>query len=328
MMLRRALYLLVPLIAGMVGGCRSETTSHPAGEEEDGRLLVYVSIPPQKYVVERVGGRHVRVGVLLRPGQSMHTYEPTPKQMVELSAARAYFCIGAPFERQVAEKVGRAVKTLEMVDVNEGVPLRQQTEPCEHEEHEGHEHPANHGDHEGEAGHVHTELDMHTWMSPRVVKAHARNIRKALERLDPAHRSDYEANLADLEADLARLDAEITASLEPLKGKSFLVYHPAFGYFADDYGLKQVAVETGGKQPSPKQLANLIEQAKASNVKLIFVQPQFSKKGAEVVAQAVGAAVVPLDPMEENYIENLRHVADQIKHALTAAASAPAAGSP
>ncbi len=328
MSLRRGLYLLIPLIAGAVGACRSESASRPAAKGQDDRLLVYASIPPQKYIVERVGGQHVRVGVLLKPGQSMHTYEPTPRQMVELSAAKAYFRIGAPFETQVAEKIGRAVRTLEMVDVNADIPLRRQTEPCEHEGHEGHEHEGDHDDREGEPGHGHTELDMHTWMSPRLVKNHARNVRKALEKLDPAHRSDYEANLAALEADLDQLDAEIAASLEPLKGRSFLVYHPAFGYFADAYGLRQIAVETGGKQPSPKQLSAMIERAKTAGVKLIFVQPQFSRKGAEIVANAIGGAVLPLDPMEEDYIANLRHVAGEIKRALTSATSAPADRSP
>lgn len=311
-----AIGILVVLAALASCGCRQETPS--AQGESDGRLLVYVSIPPQKYFVERVGGRNVRVGVLLRPGQSMHTYEPAPKQMVELSAAKVYFRIGAPFEEQVADKIGQALKGLYLVDTNKGLALHTSTEPCEQEK------PAEPGEAKGHA-HERGELDLHTWMSPRLVKTQAANICRALVHVDPLHQSDYEANLATFVTDLDKLDEEITAALKPLKGREFFVFHPAFGYFAEAYGLKQVAIETGGKQPSSKQLQRLIDKAKASGTKLIFVQPQFSRRGAEAIAQVIGGAVVPLDDLAEDYINNLRHMTDAIKAALGQATTAPVA---
>lgn len=294
--------ILIILTATALCGCRNETAQQPG--TADGRLLIYVSIPPQKYLVERIGGKHVRAEVLLKPGQSPHTYEPTPRQMVDLSSAKVFFRIGAPFETQIADKIGRTLKSLLIVDMNEGIPLRQQTEICL--EHEGHEHE-------------HSEIDMHTWMSPRLARIQAATVCRTLTRVDPTRQGDYEANLGELQADLERLDAEIAESLKPLKGRAFLVFHPAFGYFADAYDLRQIAIETGGKQPMARQLTTLIERAKAENVKLIFTQPQFSKQGAETVAHAIGGAVVPLDDLAEDYIDNLRHVAAEIKRALTAA---------
>jgi len=311
----RAVGILVVLAALATCSCRRETPS--ARGESDGRLPVYVSIPPQKYFVERVGGRHVRVGVLLKPGQSMHTYEPTPKQMVELSAAKVYFRIGAPFESQVVDKVGQALKGLYLVDTNEGLTLRTTTEPGEQEEQAGG--PGEAKGHIPEQG----EPDLHTWMSPRLVKTQATNVCRALVHVDPLHQADYQANLATLVTDLDQLDAQTAAALRPLKGREFFVFHPAFGYFGEAYGLKQVAIETGGKQPSAKQLQRLIDKAKASGTKLIFVQPQFSRRGAQAVAQAIGGAVVPLDDLAEDYINNLRHVADQIRAALAPATSGP-----
>ncbi|HSW46888.1 MAG TPA: zinc ABC transporter substrate-binding protein [Phycisphaerae bacterium] len=307
----RVAAVLIGVFAIGIGGCGKEP---PASEaESDGRLSVYVSIPPQKYFVERVGGRHVRVGVLLKPGQSMHTYEPTPRQMVDLSSAKVYFSIGAPFERQVADKIRQALRDLKLVDTNEGIALLTTTQPCEYESHA----PGREGEHEHEHEHAHSELDMHTWMSPRLVKTQALNICRALVQADPLHQADYEANLAAFHADLDAVDAEIAAALKPLKGRSFFVLHPAFGYFAEAYGLRQVAVESAGKQPSAKQIEELIEEARRSGVKLIFVQPQFSRRGAETVAQAIGGAVVPLDHLVEDYLGNLRHVAETIRAALT-----------
>ena len=309
-----ALCIIAALAALATCGCRQEKPQAAS----DGRLLVYVSISPQKYFVERIGGLHVRAAVLLKSGQSMHTYEPTPKQMVELSAAKVYFRIGAPFESQVVDKVGQALKGLYLVDTNEGLTLRTTTEPGEQEEQAGG--PGEAKGHIPEQG----EPDLHTWMSPRLVKTQATNVCRALVHVDPLHQADYQANLATLVTDLDQLDAQTAAALRPLKGREFFVFHPAFGYFGEAYGLKQVAIETGGKQPSAKQLQRLIDKAKASGTKLIFVQPQFSRRGAQAVAQAIGGAVVPLNDLAEDYTNNLRHVADEIKAALASATSGPA----
>ena len=295
---------LVPLTVVGLCSCRQTT---PSTQPARGALPVTVSIPPQRYFVQRVGGKHVDVSILLAPGQSPATYEPTPKEMVKLARSRVYFRIGVPFEKQVVEKIAGAIEDLRIVDTRKGIELRA-GDPHGHGADGGHGHP-----------HHHHEQDPHVWMNPRLVKVQADAVCQTLCEIDPAHRTEYESNCRAFKADLDRADAKIAASLGPLRGGTFYVFHPSLGYFAEAYGLKQVAIESGGKQPTARQLAALIDRAKRAGVRLIFVQPQFDKRYAETVAAEIGGAVVPLDPLAEDYIENLLHVAAEIKTALTAA---------
>ena len=301
-----------------VGACRPAAPPSPAAAPQpNAPLRVFVSIPPQKSFVERVGRAHVAVSAILSPGQSPHTYEPTSKQLVELGTAQVYFTIGVPFERQLAAKVGSMFPGLQLVDTREGITLRTMTE----DEDEVEEHGA-------EGAHAHEGQDPHVWMSPRLVKTQARTICRTLARLDAAHAEEYEANCRAFETELDQLDAKITAALAPVRGREFFVFHPAFGYFADAYGLKQVSVERGGKEPTAKQLAALIDEAKRAGVRLVFVQPQYSKKNAEALATEIGGAVVPMDTLAEDYVGNLWDVAVKIQRALDnrPPASAPGNG--
>jgi zinc transport system substrate-binding protein len=267
-------------------------------------LRAWVSIPPQAYLAQRIGGRLVDVGILVPPGAEPHTFEPTPKQVASLAKARVFFAIGFPFEQRLLTKLKAANPDLLVVDTRRGVPLRAMSEA---EEHDGREH-------HHEAG----EPDVHVWLSPRLAKLISANICSGLQEVDPAHAADYERNLKALQADLDRLDARLAKALAPLKGKEFLVYHPAFGYFADAYGLKQVPVEMEGKEPSARQLAKLIDLAKRQGIKVVFVEPQFPRLSAERVAQAIGGVVVPLDPLAQDYIQNLEEIAARLQAALEA----------
>jgi len=281
----------------------------PAAAEEP--LSVFVSIPPQKCFVERVAGDAARVRVLLPPGQSPATYEPTPKQMVALAGADVYFRIGVPFENSVADKVSSVLKGLKIVDLRQGVELRAMSEPHHHH------HQGAGGQHEDHGCAGHGETDPHTWMSPRLAQVQTRTICETLCRLDPAGSERYQGNTAAFVAELDALDKELSARLAPLRGREFFVFHPAYGYFAEAYGLRQVAVEAGGKAPTAKQLGQLIRRARLVGVKLIFVQPQFDQRNAETVARAIGGAVVVLDPLAENYVDNLRRMAAEIEAALS-----------
>ena len=281
--------LVLVLLASAVVGSRARPAETAAGP-----IQVEVSILPQKYFVERVGGTRVNVEVLASKGQDPHTFEPTPKQMAHLSEAQIYFQIGFPFEEALLTKISDTFGNLKVVDTRQGIKLRTEVGPGE---------PAG-------------EPDPHTWLNPRLVKIQARNIETALAQLDPAHAAEYEKNLHAFQADLDRLDAELAAALAPFKGDEFFVFHPAFGYFADAYGLKQVPVEVGGKEPSAKELTALIDHAKKDGVKVIFVEPQFSSKTARAVAEAIGGAVVPLDPLNPDYIHNLENLAAQVQKAM------------
>ena len=289
------------LLLAALPACRRDT--RPAESTvENGSLPVFVSIPPQKYFVERLGGDYVKVSVMLPPGQSPATYEPTPKQMVELSAAQAYFKIGLPFEHALLDKIAKTIANLEIVDTCANIELHRMAEPHHH----GHSHDC---DHDHTAG----ELDPHTWMDPQAAKLQVQTICRTLCRLDPTHAPQYRENGGKLEQELDAVDAQIAELLAPWRGRDFYVFHPAFGYFAKRYGLVQVAVEAGGKEPTAKQLGTLIERAKAANVKLIFVQPQFSDRSARTVAESIGGAVVAMDPMAENYLDNLLEIASKIE---------------
>jgi len=270
------------------------STRAAGGDDSSTRISVFVSVLPQAYFVERVGGEDVSVQTLVGPGQSPHTFEPTPRQVADLSDARLYFTIGMPFEKVLVEKIRAAFPNVEIVDMRAGVTLRENAE-----------------DGDGR------EPDPHVWLSPLIAKMLAGNVAAALERVAPAERGRFEANLAAFDGDLDAVNAHIASALAPLRGRDFFVYHPAFGYFGDAYGLKQVAVEVEGKEPSAKQLADLIHRARAANVRVIFVQPQFSARNAEAVAEAIGGAVVPMDPLAGDYLANLEKMVTLIEKALT-----------
>ena len=273
--------LLAMLIAA--GGCGG------AGEPADrGKPRVFVSIAPLGYFTRRIAGRHVTVSVLIAPGGNPHTYTPTPRQIVRLSRAGLLLCAGSGFEQIVSSKLAWG-KQLRVVNVARGVDT-----------HEGHEDGS----------------DSHVWMSPRIAKTLTAGICRELCTLDPPHAEDYRNNLRKLRDDLDALDASLTKTLAPLKGKTFFVFHPALGYFAKDYGLIQEAVESEGKSPGPRHISDLIARAKTAGAKAIFVQPQFSRRAAGIIAEEIGGRVVVLDPLSADYINNLKHIAEELQKAL------------
>jgi zinc transport system substrate-binding protein len=271
------------------------------------KIPVFVSILPQATFLERIGGRHVDIEVLIGEGQSPHTYEPTPKQMAKLATAKAYFRIGVPVEKGILRKIRQSYKNLVIVETQKGVVYRYLA---------GHDHDHGEGHGKDPKTKEKKEPDPHIWMDPKLAKIQARNIRDALSRLDPDHKQEYAANLQAFQADLDRVDARIARSLAPLKGSKMYVFHPAFGYFADAYGLIQVSIEVEGKEPGARQLAALIDRAKKDGVKVMFVQPQFSPKSAEAVAKAIGGTVLPIDPLARDYIANLDRLAAAVEQGL------------
>lgn len=257
-------------------------------------LPVFVSILPQKYFVERVGGERVGVSVMVGPGQSPATYEPTPRQMTALSRTKLYFSIGVAFEDAWMKRIQAATPALRVVPMQNDVALLPLTGPS------------------GEpAG-----TDPHTWTSPLRVKIMAASIRDALIETDPSHRGDYESNYRAFISELDALDRDIRAILMPVYGKPFLAFHPSWGYFAKDYGLRQIPIEAEGKEPGARALADAIDLGKREGLKVIFVQPQFSRRTAETVAADIGARMVAVDPLAENYPQNLLRVAHEFADAL------------
>ena len=266
--------------------------------------IVAVSIPPQAWLVQRIGGPFVKPMVLLPPGASPATYEPGPRQLADLGAARLYLPIGVPFERAFLPRVKGNFPNLKVVPMQAGIKLRRL---------EGHD---GHGHKEHAPGHDPGAPDPHVWLGPHQMAQMAVNTARALSALDPAHAAQFQANLAKVQAELKEVDARLARRLAPLKGRVVLVYHPAYGYLLGTYGLRQEAVELEGKEPGPRRLAAIVDQAKAKGIKVIFVQPQFSPASASALARAMGGVVVSLDPLAYDYLKNLRALADKIARGL------------
>ncbi|MGC8839411.1 MAG: metal ABC transporter solute-binding protein, Zn/Mn family [Anaerolineae bacterium] len=284
--------------AAALGACAPATPA-PAG----GAVQVTVSIPPQKYFVERVGGEHVQVTVMVGPGADPHTYEPRPEQLRALSRSQVYFRIGLPFESAWMDKFTAANPRMRIVDTSQGI---ERMPSLAH-----HAHGAEGAEEAGDE-----TLDPHIWLSPRLVKVQAQAIYGALADLDPAHQEEYRANLEAFLADLDALDQEIRGLLRDTPRRKFMVFHPAWGYFAREYGLEMVPIEVEGQEPSAAELADLIREAREEGITVVFAEPEFSTRSAEVIAREIGGRVVLVSPLAEDWLENLRRTAQALAEAL------------
>lgn len=246
----------------------------------DNRLSVFAGVEPIRYLAQAIGGDRVTAHVLVPPGQSPHTFEPTPRQLAALEDARLYFAAGMPFEAAWVERLRGSVTGLEVVHL---------VAP------------------EGAKGHSHA--DPHPWTDPLLVVELAARIRDALSAADPGGSAIYASGFWGLRRSLLEAHAEMARLLGPFKNRAFVVYHPAWGAFAERYGLRQLPVEASGKSPGARALAGLITEARSAGACAVFVQPQFSRRAPGRVAEALGVPLVPLDPLAANLPEHLPEVA-------------------
>jgi zinc transport system substrate-binding protein len=275
------------------------------GSGRDGgssKKLAAVSIMPQAYFAGRIGGGLTEVMVLAGPGQNPHNYEPTPRQFSELARAGVWILSGTEFEISLRPKIEALFPGLPIVDGTEGVRFRS----LEAHGHEGEEDGASASS---------MERDRHTWLGLEPAKIMAFHIRDALCAADGANAEVYRKNCEALVRDMEEEFDSLRRELAPLRGKTIFVYHPAFGYFLDEFGIIQEAVETGGKEPTPRVLGQLIEQARAEKVKVIFVQAQFPSESARTAADAAGAELVSLDPLAADWLANIRAMGEALKRA-------------
>lgn len=279
------------------------------------KVSVFVSILPQRYFVEQIGGEHVDIQVMVLPGASPTTYEPKSRQMVAISKAKVYFSIGVPFEAVWLEKIVASNKSLRVVPMDRGIQKLAMTSFHSHDETEQHAGGKTllHGDGETMQKGV---PDPHVWLSPPLVILQARTILVALQEIDPENESAYEVNFQTFILQVLALDKELRRLLKPHHGQRFMVFHPAWGYFADTYRLEQIPVEMEGKTPKPAQLKALITNARKHRIKVLFLQPQASAKIAEQVAREIGAQVAWADPLAMDWAENLRNVAGKFQQAM------------
>jgi zinc transport system substrate-binding protein len=259
----------------------------------DDRPVLALSILPQSYFAARIAGDHVRIMVLVGPGQNPHNYEPSPKQMADLAAAKVWILSGTEFEISLQPKLEAIFPDLIIIDGTQGVRFR----PMEtHEDGDGKDH--------GDA------IDRHTWLGHKPARIMAGHIQDALINMDAGNEIFYRQNYRELITDMDREFGILRKKLSPLRGKVVFVYHPAFGYFLDEFGIIQEAVETGGKEPTPRALNSLIKRAKKEKAAAIFVQAQFPVNTAKTVAAEAGAVLASMDPLAPDWLANIRSMGE------------------
>ena len=270
------------------------TACAPAVPAAGDKIGVMVTVLPQVEFVSAVGGNRVDVTAMVPPGANPHTYEVTPAQMAKLSTARLYFKVGSPIEFELTwlDKLTAQNENMKVVDCNNGIELVQSVDPDE------------------------PGIDPHTWTSPQNVKIMVNNICTGLVQLDTVNKSYYEANRDIYVQKLDALDSDIKLALAGAVNRAFIVYHPAWGYFAREYSLQQIGIEKEGKEPQAAYMARLINEARDKNIRVIFVSPQFDTRSAEAIAREMGGRVVSIDPEGRDYIDNMRKVAAAFGEAM------------
>lgn len=286
----RSLALLWLLCAFFLPGCA-------ARQQDSGKVQVIASIEPLAWFAERIGGNRVSVSVMVPAGGNPHTYEPKPQQMALFSRSNLFVKAGSgvEFELDWMDRLLALNRNIAVCNASRGVTLLPMSE-----QDQAHEPVA------GEPRHEHGHLDPHFWLAPANARLIAKNVERSLAAADPAGREYYAANAAALDRELLALDGEIRKQLNGLKSRRFLVFHPAWGYFAHEYGLEQIAAEESGKTLTPRQMQQVIEQARSAGIRVVFVSPQFSSAQADAIARDVGGQTVTVDPLARDYAGNLR----------------------
>lgn len=263
--------------------------------------MVIVSILPQQTFVKKIAKDKVDITLMVKPGSSPHSYEPKPSQMISISKANVYFSIGVEFENTWLERFKAQNKNLRFVNISDGV-----VKIVIKNHHHGEENY-------DKQKHNHKGFDPHTWTSPKNVKIMAKNIYKTLAEIDPLNKQYYKSNLDDFIKEIDDTDAKIKHVLKDIRAKEkFMVFHPSWGYFANEYNLTQIAVEVEGKKPKPKEMIMIINEAIKENVKVIFTQPEFSDKSAKIIAKEANVSVKKISPLNPDWSENLINMAKAI----------------
>ncbi len=273
--------------------------------------IVTVTIEPQRYFAEQIAGDKFKINCVVPAGQSPETYDPTPQQMIQVGRSVAYLQIGhIGFELAWMDKIRENNPKLTFFDTSEGFSLLKETE-------EEHDHNHDHGthDHDAHAGegthhhHHHGGVDPHIWSSIAGAKAIAWNTLNAFIALDPDNTDYFWQNYNKLSDELDKTDAEIKKLLDPLTDRTFIIYHPALTYFANEFDLTQLCIEMAGKEPSPAQLKQLVETARTNNARVVFIQQEFDQKNAELIARETGCKLTVINPLAYDWPKEMIHIA-------------------
>ncbi len=286
-----SLWLLVLLL---LAGCQTRSP-------ENEKSIVYVTIQPQTWFVRNLMTEKMDVSVMIPPGMGHSNYDPTPKQVKELSHAVVYLSIGyLGFEQAWLPRITKNNPKLPIVNLSAGIPpIEVEGGEHQHEDHEGHE-----DCHEG--------IDPHTWMSPRSARLLATNTAQALAVAEPDCKQLIMENLSALLVRIDRLDSAYTTRLAEITDRKFIIFHPALTYLARDYNLEQFPMELGGKEPSAAHLKNLVDVARQENIRTIFVQKEFDQENARTLARELDARIVQIDPLSEDWEAEMYHILDKL----------------
>lgn len=283
--------------------------------ESDSQLRVLVAVDPLAYLVERVGGDRVDVSTLTPTGKDPESFSPTPADLAALASTRLFLRVGLPVEERFAKNIASIAPNSRAVNLCENVELL--PNPCAH----------SHSEDDDSAEHAHScshsELDPHVWTSPAVARRLVKQTVAALCEASPKNAEFFQANAATLDAELAALQLEISERLAPFKDRTFVVFHPAYGYFANEFHLTQRAIESQGKAPRPRELAELSQTARAAGLRATIVQPEFDRAAAQVVANEIGAELIVHSPLEKDYFANLRALTDALERSFAPPTSNP-----
>jgi len=284
-------FILLSLLIGVIlSGCFS-------GAPKPKEKILFVSILPLKYFADKIVGDAYKVEVTVPPGAGPETYSPTPKQMMMLGEASAYFSIGyLGFEQSLLENFKSTNPDLQFFATSKRIDLIKEE--------------TLHGDHEHMQG-----VDPHIWSSPKTARLIALNIYDGMIKIDPANSDTYDKNLDKLLTEISKVDSTVTSLLAKAISKKFIIFHPSLGYFARDYGFEQLSIEFEGKVPSPKHLQTVIETAKSENIKFIMIQKEFDQENAEIIAKETGSKIIQIDPLDYNWPEQMISIADKLSNA-------------
>ncbi len=295
--------ILIALLALVLNSCGSKQT--------DDRLIS-VSIEPQRYFAEKIAGDKFTINTVVPTGQNPEVYDPTPQQMMQVGRSKAYLQIGhLGFEEVWISKIIEDNEAMEIFDLSEGMDLIDNSE--EHD----HDHDHDHSHHGEEGAHVHYGVDPHTWSSINGAKQIAWNTLNAFIALDKENTQYYWNNYNHLMDEIEQVEQDIYHLLTPLTNRAFIIYHPALTYFSREYNLTQLSIEMEGKEPSPAQLKRLIDTAKESGAKVVFIQQEFDQKNAELVAKETSCKLVVINPLDYDWKKEMMHIAQSLANGET-----------
>ncbi|HOO31919.1 MAG TPA: zinc ABC transporter substrate-binding protein [Thermotogota bacterium] len=258
-------------------------------------LKIAVSIVPEKYFVERIAGEKAEVFELIPPGYSAANYAPTTRQLIEFADSDLYFSIGVPTEEaNILPRIAQNAPDVKIIDLAGYVDSKYAPRYFTPE-----------------------KRDPHIWLSPKRMIAATDKIAEELSRIDEANTEFYHDNAEALKDNLYTLDKELNGILQNLQYRGFFIYHPAFGYFGDDYDLKMYALEKDGKEATPKRLAEMIDTARDKGIKVIFYQTEIDSSQVETFAGEIGGKALQVNPLAYDYIDNLKKVGDTFKDVLS-----------